>query len=103
MTTYYSYLEVTPNTDSWIPDYLPVSNKLVTKHGGKYIARTPTHERVEGEGENAALRILIEWPSKQAALDFMADPEYAPHLAARTEGSVSHHFLIEGKDEYAGA
>lgn len=25
-------------------------------------------------------------------------PEYAPHLKARTAGSISHHFLIEGVD-----
>jgi uncharacterized protein (DUF1330 family) len=42
------------------------------------------------------MRVIIEWPSKEAAKAFMADAEYAPHLAARTKGSVSHHNLIEG-------
>lgn len=28
----------------------------------------------------------------------MNDPKYTPHLKARTAGSVSHHALIEGKD-----
>ena len=32
----------------------------------------------------------------------MSDPAYEPHLKARTAGSNSHHFLIEGKDELAG-
>ena len=31
----------------------------------------------------------------------MNDPEYLPHLQARGNGSVSHHFLVEGKDELA--
>jgi hypothetical protein len=31
----------------------------------------------------------------------MKDADYAPHLAARTAGSDSFHFLIEGKDELA--
>lgn len=31
----------------------------------------------------------------------MNNPEYASHLKARTEGSVSHHYLIEAKDELA--
>lgn len=100
LNMYYSVLEVTPKNTDWIEGYLPTANKLVAKYGGKYLARTGSHERVEGKGGDVALRIIIEWPSKQAALDFMHDPEYAQHLKARTEGSESHHFLIEGKDEY---
>ena len=98
---YYSVLEVTPTTDAWIPDYIGPANKLVAQHGGKYLARTASHERLEGEGEGAALRIIIEWPSEQAAKAFMSDPDYVPHLNARIAGSNSHHFLIEGKDDLA--
>lgn len=99
--TYYSVLDVTPTNEEWIPDYIGPANKLVAQYGGKYLARTATHERVEGQGEGAALRIIIEWPSKQAAMDFMNDAEYAPHLKARTAGSVSNHYLIEAKDDLA--
>ncbi len=98
--SYYSVLDVTPTTDTWIPDYLPTANRLVTKHGGKYLARTASHEQVEGEGAAVGLRITLEWPSKEAALAFMNDPEYVPHLNARTTGSVSNHYLIEAKDEF---
>jgi hypothetical protein len=28
-------------------------------------------------------------------------PDYLPHLKVRTDGSISHHFLIEGKDDLA--
>jgi len=99
--SYYSVLDVTPNKEEWIADYVAISGKLVAKHGGKYLARTATHEQIEGDEQSAALRILLEWPSKQAALDFMNDPDYVPHLKARTEGSVSHHYLIEAKDDLA--
>lgn len=99
--SYYSILAVTPTQEDWISNYLPTATKLVSKYGGKYIARTGSHEQLEGEPETVALRIIIEWPSKQAAVDFMKDPEYAPHLRARTEGSVSNHFLVEGKDDLA--
>ncbi len=97
--TYYSVLAVTPSTEDWIPGYIEPTNKLVAKHGGKYLARTSSHQRLEGEGEDAALRIILEWPSKEAAVAFMSDPEYAPHLKARSTGSNSHHFLIEGMDD----
>ena len=99
--TYYSVLAVTPTNDDWVADYIGPANKLVAQYGGKYLARTGSHERLEGQGEDSALRIVIEWPSKQAAIDFMNDPEYAPHLKARTAGSKSEHFLIEGKDDLA--
>ncbi|QBF83515.1 DUF1330 domain-containing protein [Shewanella maritima] len=99
--SYYSILEVTPTTDVWVADYIGPANKIVAKYGGKYLARTSTHERVEGQGKEPALRIIIEWPTRQAAIDFMNDAEYAPHLKARTEGSISRHHLVAAKDDLA--
>lgn len=98
---YYSVLDVTPTTEDWIPDYLGPANKLVAKHGGKYLARTSNHEQLEGDTSSAALRIIIEWPSQDAAKAFMSDPDYVPHLKARTAGSISHHYLVEAKDDLA--
>ncbi|MEM9854183.1 MAG: DUF1330 domain-containing protein [Pseudomonadota bacterium] len=83
----YSILAVTPSNDEWIPDYLPKANALVKKHGGSYLARTAEHEQIEGKDTPAALRIIIAWPSRQAALDFENDPDYKPHLDARLNGS----------------
>ncbi len=98
---YYSVLDVTPTAEEWIPDYLLTANRLVAKYGGKYLARTANHEQLEGNNREAGLRVIIEWPSKEKAVSFMNDPEYAPHLKARSKGSVSHHYLIEAKDELA--
>lgn len=99
--THYSVLAVTPTSEDWIADYIGPANALVAKHGGKYLARTANHERLEGDDAGAALRIVIEWPSEEAAKAFMSDPDYVPHLEARTAGSKSVHFLIEGKDDLA--
>ncbi|MEL6304984.1 MAG: DUF1330 domain-containing protein [Bacteroidota bacterium] len=96
---HFSVLDVTPQTDEWIPNYLPTANKLVAKHGGKYLARTASHEQVEGDTQEAGLRIVIEWPSKENAISFMEDPDYIPHLKARTNGSISHHYLIAAQDD----
>ncbi len=98
---YYSVLDVTPTSEDWIPNYLPAANERVAAHGGRYIARTTNHEQLEGDAQHAALRIIIEWPSKEAAQAFMTDEAYVPHLTSRTAGSVSHHYLIEGKDDLA--
>ena len=97
---YYSVLAVTPTNEDSIADYIEPANTLVAQHGGKYLARTASHERLEGDGD-AALRVIIKWPPKEAAVAFMNDPAYKPHLEARTAGSDSHHYLIEGKDDLA--
>ena len=99
--THYSVLAVTPTHQDWVADYIAPANALVARYGGKYLARTKDHEQLEGEPRDASIRIVIEWPSKEAAIGFMNDPEYAPHLKARTEGSESFHFLIEAKDDLA--
>ena len=72
---YYSVLDVTPTSEEWIPPYVPVANRLVAKHGGKYLARTASHEQVEGDKKEAGLFAILEWPSKEAAMAFMNDPE----------------------------
>lgn len=98
---FYSVLEVTPTSQEWVLKYIEPANRVVARYGGKFLARTSSHERLEGKGPMVGLRIIIEWPSKEAALNFTKDPEYVPHLKARIAGSVSHHYLIEGKDELA--
>ena len=49
---YYSILDVTPTTDAWIADYLPTANRLVAKYGGQYLARTASHEQLEGDTQD---------------------------------------------------
>ena len=99
--TYYSVLEVTPTDEGWIAGYLSKVTDLVSKHHGKYLARTSQHERLEGQGDDPAICVIIQWPARDAALAFMSDPEYVPLLKARTAGSVSHHHLVSGQDDVA--
>ncbi|MEM9669423.1 MAG: DUF1330 domain-containing protein [Pseudomonadota bacterium] len=99
--TYFSVLSVTPTSDDWVANYIASVGDIVSRHGGEYLARTASHEQLEGDAEMAALRIIIKWLSRADALNFMQDPDYAPHLAARTKGSTSIHHLIEAKDDLA--
>ena len=71
---YYSVLDITPSTDEWIEGYVSSANSLVSKHGGKFLARTTSHEQLEGKVSEAAFRTIIEWPSKEDALAFMKAP-----------------------------
>jgi uncharacterized protein (DUF1330 family) len=98
---HYSVVSVTPTSDAWIPAYLQAVGPLVAKYGGRYLARTASHERLEGSGSNPALQVIVEWPSRQSADAFYADPGYVPHRQARLAGSESSWFSIEGKDDFA--
>ena len=73
---HYFVVPVSVSDDSWVADYVPNVNALVHKHGGAYIARTDNMERLEGTGDLPDLYVLIEWPSKEAAMAFYNDPEY---------------------------
>ncbi|WP_237466752.1 DUF1330 domain-containing protein [Vibrio stylophorae] len=43
---------MTPTSDEWVEDYVAASHRLVHQHGGQYLARTNTHERLEGNRTN---------------------------------------------------
>ncbi|MDU0354280.1 DUF1330 domain-containing protein [Paraglaciecola aquimarina] len=89
---HYSVLAVTPTSQDWQAGYAAAAGAIVAKHGGKYIARTDKHQYIEGAGPQPAVRVILEWPSKEAAIAFMNDPEYTPHLAARTKVLTANIF-----------
>ena len=99
--SYYAVVAVTSTNEDWIPRYVEAVTQMVEQHGGKYLARTASHERLEGHGEVPAIMVIIEWPSKEAAQAFYGDPAYQPHLKARLDGAQNHFVLVEGKDDLA--
>ena len=99
--THYAIVSLTPSSEDWIPGYLEAVTPLVAKHGGKYLARTASHERIEGTGPNPALQVIIEWPSEEAMQAFYDDPAYQPHKENRLAGSDSDFFSVAGKDDFA--
>lgn len=95
---YYAIVSLNLRNDSWVSDYLPNVTALVEQHGGRYLARTGNFERVEGDSANPDLQVVIEWPSKEAALAFYNDPAYQPYLQSRLAGASSDFFLVAGED-----
>ena len=95
---YYAVVRVKLIDDSWVEGYLPAVTTLVHKHGGKYLARTMTMERVEGDAELPSVFVVIEWPSKEAAQAFYSDPEYQPYLQSRLAGAENDFVLVAGED-----
>ena len=85
------------NTD-WVQDYLRDVTPLVEKMGGRYLARTPALELIEGEGPAPQSMVLIEFPSREAAEQFYYSAEYEPYKVARRRGSVGQFYLVAGQD-----
>ncbi|MCA1557035.1 MAG: DUF1330 domain-containing protein [Acidobacteria bacterium] len=94
----YAVAELSITDQSWIPSYVENVTKMVEGRGGKYLARTPNVEKLEGEAKAAQIFLIIEWPSKEAALDFYQSDEYKPYLQSRTEGATGQLLLVPGED-----
>lgn len=99
---YYVVARVKIKDDSWVEAYLPAVTELVHKHGGDYLARTMTMESIEGDAELPSVFVIIEWPSKEAAIAFYNDPEYAPYLKSRLAGAENDLVLVAGEDIAVG-
>src|SRR5207249_3441218 len=52
---YYLIAELEITDQSWVADYIKNVSGLVERHGGRYLARTPKVERIEGERKPAGI------------------------------------------------
>ncbi|HKS29840.1 MAG TPA: DUF1330 domain-containing protein [Pyrinomonadaceae bacterium] len=95
---YYCVAELDIIDQSWVAEYVENVTKLVERYGGKYLARTSNVERLEGEGRLPQVFLIVEWPSKDAALSFYNSEEYRPYLKARTGGARNELVLVAGED-----
>lgn len=95
---YYCVAELDVTDQSWVPGYVQEVTKLVERYGGRYLARTSKVEKLEGAGKVPQVYLIIEWPSRDAALAFYESEEYEPYRRSRLEGAVSELVLVAGED-----
>ena len=81
-----------------MPTYAEKVHDLVAKHGGKYLSRSGNVKILEGEPLDTSLIAIMQFPTANAAEAFVADPVYAPFVAARKQGSESRFQLIDDTD-----
>jgi uncharacterized protein (DUF1330 family) len=84
--------------DKWVPDYAAFVHNLVHKHGGRYLSRSGNVKTLEGTPPDTSLIAIMAFPSTKQAEAFVADPAYAPYMAARQAGSESRFQLIDDTD-----
>ncbi len=95
---YYLISEIDIVDNAWVESYVENVTKLVADFGGRYLARTLTVEKLEGERKPSQVFVLIEWPSKEAADAFYSSAEYAPQRKARIDGSKTELYMFPGED-----
>ena len=95
---YYVIGELEITDQSWVADYIKNVTGLVERFGGRYLARTPMVEKIEGERKAPPISLMIEWPSKEAAMDFYESEEYRPYRERRFAGARTELLLVAGED-----
>lgn len=94
----YLIADIEITDDSWVPDYAASAHRIVERHGGRYLSRSGHISTIEGQGPESSLIAIIEFPSRAALDAFVADPDYAPHAAARQAGAKSVFRVIDDTD-----
>jgi uncharacterized protein (DUF1330 family) len=95
---HYIIAEMRVTDRAWVAEYAQAVTPMVERYGGRYLARTTRIEKVEGEREPLGLALLIEWPSREAAMAFYESDEYRPYRESRVAGSINEYVLVPGED-----
>jgi len=95
---YYAVAEIDISDRSWVSAYVKNVTPMVERYGGRYLARTPRVEKLEGDRNPPQIFLIIEWPSKEAVEAFYHSDEYKPYLESRKKGSQGEFLLVAGED-----
>ena len=94
----YAIVEVDVTDPGWVPEYVKNVTRLVEERGGRYLTRTSTVEKIEGQRKAPQIVVLLEWPSKDAAVAFYQSEEYRPYRQSRLQGARNEFTLVPAED-----
>jgi uncharacterized protein (DUF1330 family) len=77
--------------------YSAVVGESIKKYGGRFLVRAGAVQGLEGEWP-ARRRVILEFPSMEAAKTWWDSPEYAKPKAMRRAHSTGRLLLLEGFD-----
>ena len=95
---YYAVAEIDVTDRSWVLEYVKNVTPMVESFGGRYLARTSKIEKLEGDRSTPQVLLIIEWPSREAAMAFYESEEYRPYRESRLRGSKGEFLLVAGED-----
>jgi len=91
----YVLAEVEVTNPEGYKEYTAHVPATIAKYGGRFLARGGENQVLEGDWPQLR-RVLIEFPSADAAKRWFASPEYAKPLAMRRANSRGRLILLEG-------
>jgi uncharacterized protein (DUF1330 family) len=94
----YTVAEIEVTDPGWVAEYVANVTPLVQARGGRFLARTPSIQKIEGRRTPPQIVLLIQWPSRADAEAFYGSDEYRPYLDARRAGSTGEFVLVAGED-----
>lgn len=94
---YYVIAEMQVTDPSWVAAYVQVVTPMIERYGGRYLARTSGIEKLEGDRPPPQV-VVVEWPSREAAMAFYESEEYRPYRESRIAGARNEFALVAGED-----
>jgi uncharacterized protein (DUF1330 family) len=76
-------------------EYAKLTPDIITKYGGRFVARAGRTATLEGPPAKARV-VIIEFPSFDAAQQFYASPEYTAARKAREGAATAQFIAVEG-------
>jgi uncharacterized protein (DUF1330 family) len=75
--------------------YIAAIPAFIQKHGGRYIVRGAKPTVMEGDWAPERV-VILEFPARENAEAFLADPEAQPLFARRHKSTLSRLILVDG-------
>lgn len=75
--------------------YIATVPRYIERHGGRYIVRGAEPKTIEGDWSPQRM-VIIEFPSRQHAEQFLADPEFRELAKIRHKTTTSKLVLVDG-------
>lgn len=95
MTAYVIKLVTITEDATWIEEYASKVKAMVESRGGRYLARCPEVEMLEGEMRPPTIAVLLEFPDAEVARDWHGSDEYKPWRESRQAGAISEMLLVD--------
>jgi uncharacterized protein (DUF1330 family) len=93
----YLVLDLTVRDVAGFRPYIDAIPARIAKHGGRYIVRGVPPTVMEGDWA-PDLVVILEFPSREAATAFLADPDAQELFAVRHSTTTSKLILVDGCD-----
>lgn len=81
---------------SWYREYRAIVEPMIARHGGRYLVKGGNPLGMEGEAGAPDALVILEFPSREHAERWYADPAYQPMIELRRKGCSTELLLVDG-------